>query len=184
MRLVENDLGMVDVHDTVAHQSVIDVVETHRAKVVTAYATELKAIAVVLGHSDILAPFRGLPNTSEKGTLLVLLRLFVLRCRLVRVYLLRHCAQEADIHESEGDDRIFTLLRELTRFPGESENLRCIHWNCLLFVKSTLIFAGLSVMALPKCILPGPVRSNRSLSPGGNSRITTRNAELRLAIGK
>jgi hypothetical protein len=125
-------------------------VQAHGPKVVTAHATEFKAIAFVLGRSHIRKPFGGLSNTSDQGTLLVLLRPFVLRCRLVRVGVLRHCAQEADIHESERDDRIFTLPRELTRFPGESENLRCIHWNYLLFVKSTLIFAGLSVMAFPK----------------------------------
>jgi hypothetical protein len=132
-------------------------VEAHCPKVVTADATEFKAIPFVLGHSHILEPFGGLPNTSEKGALLVLLRLFVLRCRRMRVGFLRHCSQEADIHESERDDRIFTLPRELIRFPGESENLRCIHWNCLLFVKSTLIFAGLLVMAFRNAFCRDPL---------------------------
>jgi hypothetical protein len=157
LRFVKHDLRMGDVDDTVAHQSVIDVVEAHRAKVVTAHATELKAIAIVLGHSHILEPFGGLPNTSEKGTLLVLLFLgpLGLRCRRVRVCVLRHCAQEADIHESERDDRIFTLPRELTRFPGKSENLRCIHWDCLLFVKSTLIFCWAIGDGFPETHLAG-----------------------------
>jgi hypothetical protein len=147
-------------------------VEAHRAKVVTAHATEFKAIPFVLGDPYILKPFGRLPNTSEKGALLVLLfpGLFVLRCRCMRVGVLRHCAQEADIHESERNDRIFTSPREFTRFSGESENLRCIHWDCLLFVKSTLIFAGLLVMALPKCIVPGSARSNRSFVTLGEIR--------------
>ena len=75
LRLVEDDLGTVDVHDSVADQSVIDIMETHRAKVVAAHATEFKAIPLVLGHPDILKSLRGFPNTFDQGALLVFLEL-------------------------------------------------------------------------------------------------------------
>lgn len=82
LRLVEYDLGTIDVHDPFTHQCVIYVVETHCPKIVSAHATEFKMITVVLGCPNILKPLGGSPNTSEKGALLVLVA-FVFRGRRV-----------------------------------------------------------------------------------------------------
>ena len=94
VRFVEHDLGTRNVHDTVTHEGVIHVVKPHRPKVISAHATEFEAISLVLGRSHILKAFGRFSNTSEKGALLSLLvlRLFILRCRRVRVDILRHCA--------------------------------------------------------------------------------------------
>src|SRR6478672_6149673 len=70
LRLVEHDLGTINVHDTVAHQGVVYVVETHGPKVVSAHATEFKAIPIVFGHPNILKAFGRFPNRLEKNTLL------------------------------------------------------------------------------------------------------------------
>jgi hypothetical protein len=94
-------------------------------KVVSAHATEFKAISRVLGRLHIIKAFGCSPNALEKGALLVLGPV-VLRCRRVRVDILRQCVQETDVHESERDHRILKLPRELSRFPGKSENLRGI----------------------------------------------------------
>jgi hypothetical protein len=143
VRFVEHDLGMRDVHDTAAHQGVIHEVKAHCPKVISAHATEFEAIPLVLGHLHVLKAFGRFPNTSEKSALLALLilRQFALRrCCRVRVDILRQCAQETDVYESERDQGILTLPRELSRVPGKSENLRRIQGTCLLFVKSMLIF--------------------------------------------
>jgi hypothetical protein len=111
--------------------------ETHCPKVVSAHTTEFKAISFVLGHLHILKAFGRFPNPSEKGALfaLLILRRFALRCHGVRVDILRQCAQETDVHESERDHGILTLPRESSRFPGKSENLRCIQLDLSPFCK-------------------------------------------------
>ena len=139
MGLVEDDLRVSDVDETTVHQVVIYVVETHCPEVISADATEFKAIALVLGYPDIFESFGGVPNHFEKGALLVLL--ILRRWRRVRVNLLGHGAQQTDVRECERNHSIATLSRDEPRVLGESENLSCIHWNCLLLVKSTLILA-------------------------------------------
>jgi hypothetical protein len=135
LRLVENDLGMVDVHDTVAHQGVIHVVEAHRPEVVAAHATEFKVIPLVLGHLHILKAFGRFPNNSEQGALLALLvlRQFVLRCPCVRVDVLRQGAQGTNAHENESDQGILELRHESSDSHVTSGNLCGTHWICLLF---------------------------------------------------
>ena len=72
VRLVEDDLGTIDVHDPVAHQRVIHVVETYCLKVVAAHDTDFEVLTLVLRSPHILQPLGGSPNTPEKGALLVL----------------------------------------------------------------------------------------------------------------
>jgi hypothetical protein len=112
-------------------------VETHGPKVVSTHATEFKAISFVLGHLHILKAFGRFPNTSEKGALfdVLILRRFALRGYGVRVDILRQCAQETNVHESERDHGILALPRESSRFPGEGENLRCIQLDLSPFCK-------------------------------------------------
>jgi hypothetical protein len=137
LRLVDDDLWTRDVHETVAHQSVIHVVEAHCPKVVSAHATEFKAISLVLGHLHILKALGRFPNNSEKGALfaLLVLRQFVLHCRCVWVDILRQCAQETNVHESECDQGVLKLPGELSRFLCKSENLLCIQVDLSPFCK-------------------------------------------------
>src|ERR1700735_4660200 len=47
---------------------------------------------------------------------------------------LRHAAQEADVHERESDQRILHLPRELADSLSRGWNLRYTHWTCLLLI--------------------------------------------------
>jgi hypothetical protein len=69
-----------------------------------------------------------------------------LRGRGVRVDLLRQCAQEADVHESERDQGVQALPRKLSRVPGKRENLNCIQLDLSPFCK---IDAHLPLRRLP-----------------------------------
>jgi hypothetical protein len=67
------------------------------------------------------------------------------------VDILRQCAQETDVHESERDHRILKLPRELSRFPDKSENLRGIQLDLSPFCKiDAHLPLRLSLTALPE----------------------------------
>src|SRR5437764_9191069 len=73
LRLIEDDLRTCDVHDAVAHERVIHIVEAHRPKVVSADATELKAIPLAFGDFHVLEALSPLPDSLKKGTLAAML---------------------------------------------------------------------------------------------------------------